>query len=248
MRFGGPGLDCRHGGARQCAPRATTAGPSIGGSPATLGGPRWARRRPVSGPRPHPGDRRHRARHRRAGRAAARGPLGRKQHRAGRRLDRSARATITFPHAGVSPSVSSTSLRHRWPSEAIAGLVVVLPGVGLGPAAIVVRYRTRSPRRATWAAASADTSDLNPWRCRFSAVSTRMNPNCGVWRARVAVKSPNRGRITAIRTHETANRATHATRHSLPMLPGGYTGNGWIQRVVAGGPSGRGASWAGTVR
>jgi hypothetical protein len=50
-------------------------------------------------------------------------------------LDRSARATITFPDTGASPPVNTTSTRPRWLYPAIAGLVVLLLGI---PALLVV--------------------------------------------------------------------------------------------------------------
>jgi hypothetical protein len=59
-------------------------------------------------------------------------------------LDRSARATITFPHTGGSPSVNTTSPRHGLPYAAIAGFVVLL----LGFAAVLVVRSTRSNRSA----------------------------------------------------------------------------------------------------
>ena len=53
-------------------------------------------------------------------------------------LERSARATITFPAAGTSPSVSTTPARPGWLSPIIAGLAIVLL---LGSTALVVRAR-----------------------------------------------------------------------------------------------------------
>jgi hypothetical protein len=57
-------------------------------------------------------------------------------------LERSARATITFPDTGASPSVSTTSTRPGWLYPAIAGLAVLL----LSVAAMLVVLRRRRRR------------------------------------------------------------------------------------------------------
>jgi hypothetical protein len=57
-------------------------------------------------------------------------------------LERSARATITFPDAGASPSVTSTSTRSGWLYSAIAGILVLL---GMALFVVLGRRRRRSP-------------------------------------------------------------------------------------------------------
>jgi hypothetical protein len=58
-------------------------------------------------------------------------------------LERSARATITFPDIGTSPPVNTTSTRPRWLYPAIGGLLGLLLGI---PALLVVlRRRRRGP-------------------------------------------------------------------------------------------------------
>lgn len=58
-------------------------------------------------------------------------------------LERTARATITFPDSGAAPPVSTTSIRPRWLYPAIAGLVVLLL---LGTGAMLVELGRRGGR------------------------------------------------------------------------------------------------------
>jgi flagellar biosynthesis/type III secretory pathway M-ring protein FliF/YscJ len=60
-------------------------------------------------------------------------------------LERSARATITFPAAGAAPSVITSSTRPGWLYLAIAGLVVLLLVI-LGLLAVLRRRWRRPPR------------------------------------------------------------------------------------------------------
>ena len=66
-------------------------------------------------------------------------------------LERSARATITFPTAGAAPSVSTTPVRPAWLSLIAGGLVLLLL---VGIAALLVQLRRR-PR-------SVDDGDAEP--------------------------------------------------------------------------------------
>jgi hypothetical protein len=58
-------------------------------------------------------------------------------------LERSARATITFPETGASAPLKPTSSRSGWLYPAIAGLVVVL--LGVAALLVVLRRRRRRP-------------------------------------------------------------------------------------------------------
>ena len=60
-------------------------------------------------------------------------------------LERSARATITFPATGAAPPVNTTSARPGWLGLAVAGLIVLLL---LGIAALLVMLRQRPPNRS----------------------------------------------------------------------------------------------------
>jgi hypothetical protein len=56
-------------------------------------------------------------------------------------LERSARATITFPDQGAAPAVDTTSIRPRWLTPAIVAIIVlVLLGIG---GALIARWRPR---------------------------------------------------------------------------------------------------------
>jgi hypothetical protein len=59
-------------------------------------------------------------------------------------LERTGRATITFPQSGVAPPVSATSLRPRWLYPTIAGLVVLLL---LAAGGMLVQIGRRGGRR-----------------------------------------------------------------------------------------------------
>jgi hypothetical protein len=67
-------------------------------------------------------------------------------------LDRSARATISFPDAGAAPSVKATSTGSGWLYLAIARLVVLL--LLILAARYVLRKRRRSLRTAAWSASN----------------------------------------------------------------------------------------------
>ena len=44
-------------------------------------------------------------------------------------LERSARATVTFPDNGASPAVNTRPTRHAWLYAVVAGLVALLVGI-----------------------------------------------------------------------------------------------------------------------
>jgi hypothetical protein len=63
-------------------------------------------------------------------------------------LKRSTRATITFPDAGASPAVKTTSTRPGWLYPAIAGIVVLLLGIAV-LRVVPRRRRAESPVRSS---------------------------------------------------------------------------------------------------
>jgi hypothetical protein len=64
-------------------------------------------------------------------------------------LERKARATITFPDSGASPTVNTTAIRPGWPYPVIGGLVVLLLLIIAGLLFALSRSRNGRPGR-TW--------------------------------------------------------------------------------------------------